>query len=46
LVEQNVRAALDVSDRAYILSNGKIIQGDTVENLVKKADVVKLYLGL
>lgn len=46
LVEQNVRAALDVSDRVFILSNGNIVYGDTVEKLVKRDDMVKLYLGL
>ena len=45
LVEQNVRAALEIADRGYILQNGKIVlEGDTSSFL--KSDLVRsAYLG-
>ena len=46
LIEQNVRRALEISDRAYVLENGRIcLQGDCGE-LVQSEHVKKAYLGL
>jgi len=45
LVEQNARAALKISDRAYVLENGKVrVQGKSSELMENKA-VKKAYLG-
>ncbi len=46
LVEQNVLHALSVSDRAYILENGKVVMEGQGEELLKNEDVKKAYLGL
>jgi branched-chain amino acid transport system ATP-binding protein len=46
LVEQNVRSALEVAHRAYILENGRVVRqgGSTV--LLHDDEVRKAYLGL
>ena len=45
LVEQNARAALKISDRAYVLENGRIrLQGDASQ-LLDNSEVKKAYLG-
>ena len=45
LVEQNASAALDISDRAYVLETGKVIlEGDSA-GLRSDERVVKAYLG-
>ena len=46
LIEQNVRHTLEVSDRAYILENGKIAICDECCNLLQSAYIKKAYLGL
>ena len=45
LIEQDVRKALRVSDRGYILENGRITLTGTAKNLLENADVQKAYLG-
>ncbi len=45
LVEQNVRAALRISDYAYILSEGHVVFEDQTENLRKHEDIKSFYLG-
>jgi branched-chain amino acid transport system ATP-binding protein len=45
LVEQNARAALKISDRAYVLETGKVrVQGKSSE-LIENEAVKKAYLG-
>jgi branched-chain amino acid transport system ATP-binding protein len=45
LVEQNARAALKISDRAYVLETGKVrVQGNASE-LMENEAVKKAYLG-
>jgi len=45
LVEQNARAALAISDRAYVLETGRLVlQGDAKE-LVNDPEVRRAYLG-
>jgi branched-chain amino acid transport system ATP-binding protein len=46
LVEQNVFASLDVSDYAYILHEGRIAFGGTVEEIMDSQEIKKAYLGL
>ncbi len=46
LVEQNVRRALEIADRAYVLENGRIcMEGPCVE-LLESDHVRRAYLGL
>ena len=45
LVEQNVAAALDIADRAYVLANGAITMGGTAETLRASEQVARAYLG-
>ncbi len=46
LVEQNARAALKISDRAYVLETGKIVLSGTAAELLVSEDVQKAYLGM
>ena len=45
LVEQNASAALDLSDRAYVLERGQIVLSGTSEALEKSEEVRQAYLG-
>lgn len=45
LVEQNVRAALRISDYTYILSEGRVVMEDTTANIRKHPDIKSFYLG-
>ena len=46
LVEQNVRHALEIADRAYLLENGRIVLEGTRERFLQNGHVKKAYLGL
>ena len=45
LVEQNAGKSLAISDRAYVLENGKIVLSGTGQELMQSDDVKKAYLG-
>ena len=45
LVEQNANKSLAISDRAYVLENGKIVLTGTGEELLASEDIKKAYLG-
>jgi branched-chain amino acid transport system ATP-binding protein len=45
LVEQNARAALRISDRAYVLETGKIRLHGIASDLLETAEVKRAYLG-
>jgi len=45
LVEQNVRQALKISARGYVLETGHIVLADTGANLLGNPKVVEHYLG-
>ena len=45
LVEQNARLALNVSNRAYIMENGKIVLEGSSKVLANNEDVKEFYLG-
>lgn len=45
LVEQNARAALRLTERAYVLELGEIVREDLTENLLKDKVIEKIYLG-
>jgi branched-chain amino acid transport system ATP-binding protein len=46
LVEQNVKAALRIADRAYIMETGKIVKQGKAEELLGDDEVRKRYLGM
>ena len=46
LVEQNARAALQVSDDAYVLETGSVILSGRSVELARDPRVVESYLGL
>ena len=45
LVEQNATMALKLSDRAYVLENGRIIAKGPSESIAENADLKRAYLG-
>lgn len=45
ITDHNVRETLDITDRAYILSDGRILRSGTPSELIEDADVRRLYLG-
>jgi len=46
LVEQNVREALEIADRGYVLQTGRIVLEGTGEELIKSDVVRKAFLGI
>jgi branched-chain amino acid transport system ATP-binding protein len=46
LVEQNVKEALEMSDRGYVLQTGKIVQEGTGADLLQNDRVRNAFLGL
>ncbi len=45
LVEQNVKRALDVSDRAYVLVGGRIVHSGSSEELKKEGRFERFFFG-
>ncbi len=45
LVEQNAHMALEISDYAYVLENGRIALSGQSKDMKKNDDIRKLYLG-
>ncbi len=46
LVEQKVKDALELADRAYVLQTGAIVQEGTGADLLKSDSIRKAYLGM
>jgi branched-chain amino acid transport system ATP-binding protein len=46
LIEQNVRRALEIADRAYVLENGRICMEGACLEMLESDHVRKVYLGL
>ncbi|MFQ5916160.1 MAG: ABC transporter ATP-binding protein [Nitrospinota bacterium] len=46
LVEQNVRRALEITDRAYVLESGRLTRQGTGKNMLEDDYVRRAYLGL
>lgn len=46
LVEQNVRQSLKLSDRAYVMENGKIIMEGKGREMLNMDEIKKAYLGI
>lgn len=45
ITDHNVRETLGITDRAYIMAEGKILRSGNPAELVEDADVRRLYLG-
>lgn len=45
LVEQNVTRALDLADRAYVLTTGEMTASGTAEEIRTSVDIASAYLG-
>lgn len=45
ITDHNVRETLSITDRAYIMTDGKILRSGSPKDLVDDADVRRLYLG-
>lgn len=45
LVEQNMRAALKISDRAYVLRVGRIVKEGPARDIAEAEDIREAYLG-
>ncbi|OGO19585.1 MAG: branched-chain amino acid ABC transporter ATP-binding protein [Chloroflexi bacterium RBG_16_50_11] len=46
LIEQNVRQTLEISDRAYVLENGRIVMEGDCATCLASEHIKKAYLGL
>lgn len=46
LVEQNVNTTLQITDRAYVLENGRIVMEGASEDLLENPHVQSAYLGI
>src|SRR4030043_208281 len=46
LIEQNVRHALEIADRGYVMENGRIVSGGKSGQLLQIDHIKKAYLGL
>jgi len=45
ITDHNVRETLGITDRAYIMSEGRILRSGSPSSIVEDADVRRLYLG-
>ncbi|MBF0634938.1 MAG: ATP-binding cassette domain-containing protein, partial [Nitrospinae bacterium] len=45
ITDHNVRDTLEITDRAYILNEGKIIEEGTSETIAKSEQAKNIYLG-
>ncbi len=45
ITDHNVRETLDICDRAYIISSGKIIAAGSKDEIVNNPEVKRVYLG-
>ena len=46
LVEQNVREALEISDRAYVIQTGRITRHGLAKELLQSDEIRKAFLGM
>jgi len=46
LVEQNVKMALDIASRAYLLDEGHIVAEGPPDAIVKQPELRRAYLGI
>jgi lipopolysaccharide export system ATP-binding protein len=45
ITDHNVRDTLNITDRAYIINDGKILREGTPEQLADDSEVKRIYLG-
>ncbi|HHV65920.1 MAG TPA: ABC transporter ATP-binding protein [Peptococcaceae bacterium] len=45
LVEQNAQRALEIADRAYLFSNGRVEYAGRPQDMAGKVDITSVYLG-
>jgi lipopolysaccharide export system ATP-binding protein len=45
LTDHNVRETLSITDRAYLIADGKILISGTAEDLINNPEAKKIYLG-
>ena len=45
ITDHNVRETLDITDRAYLLYEGKILKEGTAKDLISDENAKRLYLG-
>ena len=45
ITDHNVRETLSITDRSYLLYNGKILKSGTTKELIEDKETKKLYLG-
>jgi len=45
LTDHNVRETLSITDRAYLISEGKVLISGTAEDLINNPEARKIYLG-
>jgi lipopolysaccharide export system ATP-binding protein len=45
ITDHNVREALDIVDRAYVLHEGRVMKEGLPAEIVADADVRRVYLG-
>jgi lipopolysaccharide export system ATP-binding protein len=45
ITDHNVRDTLSITDRAYIVNNGKVLDEGVPGDIIKNSDVKKTYLG-
>ncbi len=46
LVEQNIHASLNISDRAYVLEQGYVVNNGDAKQLLDDPSVQKAFLGM
>jgi len=46
LVEQNVRQALEIAHRGYVLETGRIVRSGSAHDLLEDPEIKRVYLGL
>jgi len=46
LVEQNVRIALNVAERGYVMESGRVVLNDSSARLRENEEIKKFYMGL
>lgn len=45
IAEQNTKMALDLADHAYIITNGKIVNENSADEMAKDENIIKMYFG-
>ena len=46
ITEQNTKQTLEISDRGYVLENGRVVLSDTGQELLNNEHVKQAYLGI